>query len=303
MTTKAHLVFQAYGQACILEECLFALLSLSASHTPAEIATCTIHIYTDKSEWFEQQRIPLPLQYHRLSAETINRWRGAIHFVHRIKIEVLRNLAAQVSAPILYFDTDVCFLKSITPLFNRIAAGALFMHVQEGIIADRLNPVLRKLHAFLTANNPLQTANGSMNIDKHTAMWNAGVLGFDSRHYPLLEQVLAFTDSVYPQFSKHVVEQFAFSLYFQQQGQIHQTADKVLHYWNLKEFRQYLTSFWAHYPNTSWQDKVHLSQMLQVPVLLQEKQNFYYNRSIAAKLQRKHWQPSIPDWDVMAKQL
>jgi hypothetical protein len=303
MMTKAQLVFQAYGNERILEECLFALLSLSACHTEADIAAMTIHIYTDQPEWFEAQQIPLPLQYHRLKLETINRWRGTINFVHRMKIEVLRDLTAQVQTPVLYLDTDVCFLKPVTPLFDRMAGGELFMHVMEGIVADKPNPVLRKLHTFLAANNPLKINGVQLHADRLTAMWNAGVLGFDSRYYPLLEQVLAFTDNIYPQFPKHVIEQFAFSLYFQRQGQVHQTADRILHYWNFKEFRQYLASFFSHYKDASWSEKLHYAQMLQVPVLIQEKLNFYSNRSIAGKLQGKHWQPRIPDWDLQAKQL
>jgi len=305
---KAQLVFQAYGNERILEECLFALLTLAAQHRPEDLQQMQLHIYTDNTAWFDLQQIPLPVQYHGVDVALIRKWRGSIDFVHRVKVEVLKDIAQQVSGPVLYMDTDVCFLRPVDDLLTRIASGELFMHVMEGIIADRPNPVLRKLDNFLAAHPSLEVNGAALEVSRQTAMWNAGVLGMNEQYYKnsgdsVLDRVLAFTDTVYPMFSKHVVEQFAFSYFFQQKGQVHQAAPVLLHYWNFKEFRQYLASFFSHYSGRSWADKLHLSQMLQVPVLIQEKLNFYSNRSIAGKILGKHWQPQIPDWDMLAKQL
>lgn len=297
-----HIVFQAYGNDSNLQECLFALLSFSALH-PLGIPGTLVHIYTDRQEWFEVQQIPMPISYHRLDAARLKDWRGNIDFVHRVKIALLQELAAQVKGNILYLDSDTCFLQSLDQILQRIANGELFMHISEGRLSDEPNPVIRKLNRFLRAHPGLTGYGVQGIIPPETEMWNAGVLGFTTDKKKLLADVLDFTDQVYPPFSKHVVEQFAFSYFMSQAGTIHSASAAILHYWNFKEFRRYLDSFTDYCKGKSWEEKVRLSALLQVPALLQEKLSFYMNRSIAAKLAGAHYVPRIPDWKEMEKQL
>jgi hypothetical protein len=134
-------------------------------------------------------------------------------------------------------------------------------------------------------------------------MWNAGVLGFSTDHAYLLEDVLAFTDFVYPRFPKHVVEQFAFSLYFQNTSQIHTAHTHIYHYWNLKELRPILLSFFRFFHTNDWDSLVQYSQLIQLPEYLQQKANFYSNRSVIDKLVKKKWLPNIPEWELLVQQL
>src|SRR5690606_16278846 len=102
--------------------------------------------------------------------------------------------------------------------------GALYMHVQESILSHEVNPMMRKLHRFLQKNAPLVIKGKEIQLPPDIAMWNAGMLGFHTDRAPLLDEILQFTDEVYRVFPKHVVEQFAFSLYFQQAAQIKSSA-------------------------------------------------------------------------------
>ena len=99
------------------------------------------------------------------------------------------------------------------------------------------------------------------------------------------------------------MEQFAFSVYFQQAGNVKAAAPYITHYWNLKEVRPLLASFFEHFKNRSWTELVCYSQLIQMPVLMQEKGNFYSNRSIKKALQKVHWLPVQPDWNELSKQL
>jgi hypothetical protein len=135
------------------------------------------------------------------------------------------------------------------------------------------------------------------------AMWNAGVLGFNTRYRYLLDEVLAFTDSEYPAFPKHIIEQFAFSVFFQQTDMVKCAAPYILHYWNLKEARQVLASFFSHFKAKSWDDLVALSGLIQIPVLMQDKINFLMNLGLISKLGSQKWQPQQPDWNELLRQL
>jgi hypothetical protein len=116
---------------------------------------------------------------------------------------------------------------------------------------------------------------------------------------PLLDDVLRFTDNEYPKFPKHIVEQFAFSVFFSPGG-ISAASPYIIHYWNLKEAGIVLASFFNYFKEKSWGDLVRHSLTVQIPVLMQEKINFYQNRSVFDKLKKENWTPTIPDWNTIA---
>lgn len=300
---KAYIVFQAYGNEHILQECLFALLTFSKYHKPEDLANVEICIYTDQEEWFRKYNSSLPLTFRKISMEQVKAWRGEIDFVHRVKIEVLRDLAKTVSGAVFYVDTDVCFLQPVTHILQNILQGSLYMHIQESIVKEDRNPIFAKLHKFLRQNNPVLVNGKRLDISTDSVMWNAGVLGFHTQYAYLLDEVLQFTDDVYKQFGKHVVEQFAFSYYFQQTGFIHSAAKAVFHYWHFKELRPYLTSFFNHFKNASWDDLVKYTELIQWHAPMQDKCSFYQNRNCINKLRRVHWIPTMPDWDLLLKQM
>lgn len=295
---SATLLMQAYGPEEALRTCLLALLSLSKQHTPADCPR--VVVYTDKPEWFEQWHCPLPLRFRVMDAGTIKAWRGDIDFVHRVKIEVLRDFAKEYSGAVLYTDTDVLFLQSLSPLLARISAGELFMHVSEGALADDGSPMIAKLRRFLSKTalpaDVSPTPPGAM-------MWNAGVLGFHTDYKDLLDEVLHFTDRIYPLFPKHIVEQFAFSLAFTGRGQVHNVFDYIFHYWIIKEHRGIVASFFAYFRGRPWEELVRLSALIQIPELIQQKTSFFINRSVAGKVRQLKWVPPVPDWDEMERQM
>jgi hypothetical protein len=233
----------------------------------------------------------------------VRQWRGEQDFVHRMKIEVLRDFVKGKNGAVMYLDTDVCFMQPVAGIMDRIHNGALYMHVQESIVHDESNPLLRKLHRFLKRNNPLSVNGRALTIHTDTAMWNAGMLGFHTDHAPLLDEVLALSDSIYRLFPKHVSEQFAFSFCFGQKAKLHSSAAHILHYWNFKEMRQYQESFFHHFQNASWQELSRYTELIQQHGPLQEMVSFYRARGCWDKLRRKSWQPPKPDWEALREQM
>jgi hypothetical protein len=235
--------------------------------------------------------------------DDVKRWRGAIDFVHRVKIEVLRDFVRNHEGAVLYMDTDVCFLRDIQRVFEGIEAGRRYMHVLESLLSDEANPVIKKMNALMAKNPPASWVFRQKAIPSSTAMWNAGVLGFRSSDAPLLDQVLAFTDFLHQLFPKHIVEQFGFSLVFQESGPIYSTSREILHYWSLKEMRAYLASFFDYFKDRSLPDLSRLSQLIQLHVPMQDRGSFYLNRSPIGKIRRLQWKPLIPDWKALEQQM
>ena len=295
-----HIVFLCYGNERVVQECTYALLSLSRLYTPAELRSMEIWIYTDNPGWFRSfNDCPLQLRYREVDMATIKQWRGSIDFVHRVKIEVLKDLTKETSGNILYVDTDVVFTHRIDQVFKNINAGQLYMHVQEGVVSNAGNEILRKLNNYLKA--------GGKKLDgRHLhemAMWNAGVLGFNTKHKQLLDEVLAFTDSEYPKFPKHIIEQFAFSVYFQQNGMVKAAAPYIFHYWKLKEAGLALASFFNYFKDQSWESLTRYSALVQMHTLMQEKVDFLHNRSLGRHLLKKQWLPAKHDWAALVQQM
>jgi hypothetical protein len=290
---------QCYGNEGVFLESAWALLSLGRLYpNPADLPE--IWLYTDNPDWFSRfADSGLNLHFRTINQQLISQWRGAINFVHRIKIEVLRDFCATRKGNVLYVDTDVVFTHAIERMWLNIEAGQLYMHVMESVVADGANPVTRKLNAQLHQKEYLP----GLPLLYDMPMWNAGVLGFNTRHKQLLEQVLLLTDQLYTDFPKHIAEQFAFSAIFGRQGNIFAAAPYLLHYWNLKEARIVLRSFFNYYKTEPWYHLVQYSSVLQMHVLMQEKMNFYYNRSLAGKIRKQLWQPPDMDWKALSNQL
>lgn len=300
---KNIIVFQAYGNQSILNECVFSLLTLT--RIGQSFSDLQVWIYTDNEAYFKSfTACPVPIYYRTIDAAQIKEWRGATDFVHRVKIQILKDLAAaQPQANILYLDTDTEFLQPVDTVMQRIAEGQLFMHVDEGVIREEGNPILKKLNKFLADNRSIPVDDGTITVSDDVVMWNAGVLGFRAADAAMLNDVLSVTDVLHKKYQKHIIEQFAFSLIFQNKQQIKAAYPCIMHYWNLKEFRVILDSFFTHFKACSWAELETYSRLLQVQVYIQQKANFYQTRSISKKIAKETWQPKIPDWDDLLKQL
>lgn len=299
MTNNNYIVFQCYGNEGVFHECAFALLSLSRIY-PTLPASTSISIYTDNSSWFTSfNDCPLPITFRQVDQALIKQWRGTIDFVHRVKIEVLRDFCNNHDGNILYADTDIVFTHPIEHIWQQLSAGRLYMHVMEAVVNSECNPLIKKLNRYLHS----QVAAKSQPLPLYDMqMWNAGVIGFNTSQKILLEEVLQFTDQEFPKFPKHIIEQFAFSVKFQQTGTIMAALPFIMHYWNLKEARTIFASFFSYFNGLPWQQLVALSGHIQLYDILSDKHRFEHNRSIMEVLSGKKWIPVLPDWKLLETQ-
>lgn len=239
-----YILYQAYGIEAILQEAVFSILSIIKLQPDAKTWNFKFLIYTDRPEVFlnylsEYQE---NIVFQDLNAKKVSEYRGAIQFVHRVKIKVIEEFLSKEPAKLLYVDSDTYFLDSPNILFEKIHSANVLMHIKEGNINQKINPIFKKMHKFLK-KNAFELDNKKFQISSETAMWNAGVIGINEKNLHDIKDAISLTDQMYSRYQKHVMEQFAVSYVLARNNQILATDNIIYHYWDHKEFRQDILAF------------------------------------------------------------
>jgi hypothetical protein len=221
-----RLLTQAYGRDDIREQALYAAWSALAwcDHPGLEF-----HVYTDAPGLFAPlgERVKARV----LSPEEIRAWRGPHDFVHRLKAAMIRDSVRRDSdGKLLYVDADVAFRTSPLEVFERIGPGRAVLHVREYDVlthpTKQLRRFRRRMRKVTFRGRPVELAHG---------MWNAGAVGLDATHYPLVDEWLSLVDEVYPQWPYWIHEQWAISQLLERAGTVSPADDVVFHYWAQKD--------------------------------------------------------------------
>ena len=240
------LVLQAYGSPRIVQEARFAILTFLHFALP-RAGEWRVVVYTDQPARFGDLGpgvVTEPIDPSRLAA-----WRGAIDFVHRVKLELLLDCVARHPGTLLYADSDTYFTADPWTLWARIGPGDAVMHEREGRLDEEANGIMRKMHRFVRDTELPLPGGERERIAGSTEMWNAGVVGLDaSVAEPLLRRALALTDAMHARYRKHVTEQLAVSWVLQHALRLHAAGDVVHHYWrSCPEFEGILGRFFAEH--------------------------------------------------------
>jgi hypothetical protein len=282
-----YILLQAYGSKEIFDECRFFLMRFAATATNWEKDNINIVIYTNNQTVFDKWIPVLPnIIFVPITMEQVTEWRGSINFVHRVKIEIITHFFSLYNGNMLYCDTDTYPIQSLQPLFESIDDDKIYMHTSEGKIVDM--PQFKKWYNFLQKSN-LPFFNKSV---VNTTMWNAGVIGINHQCKDILPAVLKLTDDVYPLFKKHTVEQFAFSYSLLQLKNIAAADMYIYHYWNLKELRILLNSWFLKNKETPIKSLIKSSQTISPQQISVEKFSFLNKPKIFQlykKLKGKNW--------------
>lgn len=271
-------LFQAYGNIAVINECKYALLSLIDVYKYSGDMPHVI-IYSDMPEEFLIFQNEMRLTIEPLENKRIKKWRGNIEFVHRVKIEVIKDCLIKYGGKIIYCDTDTCCKTNLNIIFNLISATNVFFHVKEGNLNDPKNPNVKKWKKFLLSDNfPMPDRFSILGVN----MWNAGVIALENSHAALLDEVLNFTDALYPFYPKHTVEQFSFCYVFQKQNiHISPAEPFIFHYWNLKELRILLADFFTKHKTVDIKMLVYLSKKIDPEKMLKDKNEFKHAKIIS----------------------
>lgn len=221
-----RLVLQAYGREDIKAQALYAIWTALAFGDGAPLE---VHVYTDDAGWLAPlgERVRPRL----LAPEEIRAWRGPGDFVHRLKAEMIRDMVRRFpDGKLLYVDGDVAFRASPAAVFERIGPGRGVLHVREYDIATHPTAQLRRFRRRMRS----ATFRGRP-VELGQAMWNAGAVGLDASHYPLVDEWLALVDEVYAHWPYWIHEQWAISRLLQDAGTVSPADDVIFHYWAQKD--------------------------------------------------------------------
>ncbi|HVK96732.1 MAG TPA: hypothetical protein VM368_02890 [Flavisolibacter sp.] len=279
------ILYQAYGSIDIVNECRYSILKLLQFYNlipPKETGIC---IYTDHPSQFDEfQSFFHSVEIRELSPATIQEWKGAINFKHRVKVEMLIDYFKNYQGKVIYFDTDTFIQSPVESLFQHIENGKFLMHEYEGTMSSNTSAYFGKWEHFFRTT-PVIYNNQQLDFSPDLKVWNAGVIGLNSESKVVLHEVLSLTDSIYKKFPKHIAEQFAFSYCFQKKGHVEDVSGAVFHYWNVKEFRTLLNYFFEKYSEESVPNLVKLLAHID-PVAIQRDKVNYKKLTILQKFTR-----------------
>jgi hypothetical protein len=211
----------AYGpRGALHREAALALLTLQAYAPPgSEIVLLTDR--PDHYQWFGNS-----ITIDRLTPSTVREWRGPLDDQFRPSLEALRRLAEDSSADVMLADTDTMVRRDLTPLVERLAAGAVFMHHREYLLAAPPRKGDRSL-----AHEVVGRTWHGITPDRTASMWNAGIVASSRRHAGIFDRTLAVFDELRPLTRYFAVDQLACSIVLAAYAPIEEAAPWFDHYW------------------------------------------------------------------------
>ena len=211
----------AYGpRGRLHREAAIALLSLQA-HAPPGSEIVLLTDRPDHYRWFAKS-----ITIDRLTPATVRAWRGPSDDPFRPSLEALRRLAEDSAADVVLADTDTLARRDLTPLAERLAAGAVFMHRRE----YSLGAPPRKGDRSLASEIVGRTWQG-ITPDGGSSMWNAGIVASSRRHAGIFDRTLAVFDEIRPATRYFAVDQLACSIVLAAYAPIEEAAPWFDHYW------------------------------------------------------------------------
>lgn len=220
----------------------YSLLTLLHRLALAGRRDLAIRVFTDRPEALPAHPLVHP---ERLSPGFLRQAAGPHGYVHRIKLVVLRQAAAEAEGPLLYVDCDTRWRTFPAEALAELGSAKIaFMHRFEGLITAQRDPEYHRL-----LSNPDLRSRLGLPSDGW-AMWNAGTVGVPVGQAGVFEHALAIADALLPQTGRPLfVEQLALSLALTQRFSLEPFDDVLDHYWPYSaELPVLLERFFASLP-------------------------------------------------------
>jgi hypothetical protein len=224
MKDRFRFVYLAHGGWEFRKEAVLSISSLVEKRPfPGEIL-----VYTDRPEEFEN----LPVEPVLLTKSMIKSWQGPYRFMHRMKIELLRELFREGGGHLVFVDSDTVWTDGPAEICEFLRDGYVVMQTCEHKISRGFFP---EYLAIVNDSGLLEKSGLPVTTQRPLWMFNSGVVGLPSTMPPeLLEDALRMCDLLSRSVPSRItwVEQTAFSYIIQSRGmQIRTCAPEVFHYW------------------------------------------------------------------------
>jgi hypothetical protein len=222
-TSMNNLVYLSYGTGQHIDELVYSVMTV-AHVIGRNNAAYRMIVCTDDPVPYRG----LPVHLELVKPEVLADWGGPFNFGHRKKIFAIKQLLGKFGDRIVFCDADTFFTKHPLNVFERVRPGHTVMHIGEYQLSHRC---VATLADFVRTHELRDLAGHRWNIPAQTVMFNSGVIGIHSSDIRLLDDVAHLSDQIYPHVQILTIEQFAFSVVFQQRSKLHQAYNSVHHYW------------------------------------------------------------------------
>jgi len=242
-----NIVLLSYGNQVEYHRAVYTILSLLAWYKEPTLKT-RILVCTDNPGIFKQFLSDFEIHYVQLTDIRLMEMLGGADYIHRRKICILQEVFRLFPEDdILYVDSDTFFVADPAALLDHICSESNIMHIREyrlehapkiyrEIMSDRLPNAEEFPKAFLKFidHHEISVANRKLSFKPAQFVWNAGVIGIDNQMLPMLDDILAFNDQIFPQTKWFISEQLSFALILQSFRTLQPACATINHYYQCK---------------------------------------------------------------------
>lgn len=217
----------------------------------------TIAIVTDNPDNFNSLKEKVTVL--AVNKETLSDWKGEFDFFWRIKIKALQLIYSKFEDHhILYLDSDTFLFGNLENIRRKLDDNFNLMHTNEGNLSELSSKTERLMWKQLKNKN-----YSGIEINSNTCMWNAGVIGISKKNMKkLLNQALDICDKMCAEnVTRRLIEQFAFSLAMNYNGNLISAENEIGHYWGNKLMWNNKIS---HFIHTSFMKDLSLDQQIEM---------------------------------------
>jgi hypothetical protein len=253
---RTNLVLQSFGRESEYKRAILTVLSYY-SHSKLPLDKTKVILFTDNPNYFSAYLEGLPIHYVLLTAGKIRAMRGAIDFLHRMKIAIIEEAFMLTNEGLLYADSDTFFTADPTPLMEQVTAGRSFMHEWEYRFEELstwplpMGVTFRDFLSLIESKSFRLSSGEELIVTPKHVSWNAGVMMFHSSHARFIPDVYALTDQFYPLSLNHASEQYAFSTLLQNQTEVLPCDSVIYHYW-YRVKKQIIDDYLGAHFNNAW---------------------------------------------------
>ncbi|WP_143774263.1 hypothetical protein [Niastella vici] len=241
---KQYILYLVFDSTKIQNEFVYSLLSLDKVISQGLRDEIEIIVYTN----IEFQVPPIvahfKITFRVLDKSEYETWlKRSNNFFLTLKAWILKDFFSHYRTNALFVDTDTFFVKDPLPLFQSIEQGHLQMHVREEKFLQKTEICnYLKTHRFNSLDGT------SYAISTQAYMWNSGVVGVNYSNWPIVDEIINLIEQISndnewpkkPTWDSKLIEQLAFSYFFQRNNKIRAAEQYIIHYWFFKPFRLFI---------------------------------------------------------------
>ncbi|NTS78778.1 hypothetical protein HR060_18210 [Catenovulum sp. SM1970] len=221
-----HIFYLVFGDNKeIYQQNYLSVLSLLKHQPQAQIS-----VITNNEPAFK--RLASKLNIISIEQSTLKDWFGPENYLYRAKVKAFELMQQQYpNDDLLFLDSDIFVIEPLVSVQQQLSAQHCLLHKPEAAISQTQRKMERSMWQHLG-----NQSFADVEVTSDSIMWNSGVIGLpQAKAKKLIKQTLAALDQMIATPARRkTLEQFAFSIVFEHDGQLKSAYQPFMHYWGSK---------------------------------------------------------------------